>query len=100
MFTATSGCAAMSGSSQAPSSISVSGEAVACASARGTVTLIAVCATQTAKRFMSHSRHRDGAGLPLAGTALMDSISTARLVRFALLQRSLCKSLLEKHNVS
>ena len=39
----------------------VSGEALPCASARGTVTLIAVCATQTATRFMSHSRHRDGA---------------------------------------
>ena len=67
---ATSGCAAMSGSSRASAAISVSGEAVACASAMGTVAPTAVCATQTAKQFMSHSRHRDGAGLPLAGTDL------------------------------
>ena len=68
-FIATSGGAAMSGSSPASAAISGSGEAVACASAMGTVAPTAVCATQTAKRFMSHSRHRDGAGLPLAGTA-------------------------------
>ena len=56
---ATSGGAAMS----APASISMSGEAVAW----GSVAPTAVCASKTAKRFMSHSRHRDGAGLPLAG---------------------------------
>src|SRR6476659_1928878 len=63
-FIATSGCAAMSGSSRAPASISGSGEAVACANAVGTVAPTVVCATQNATRFMSHSRHRDGAGLP------------------------------------
>ena len=41
----------------APASISGSGEAVACASAMGTVAPTAVCATQTATQFMSHSRH-------------------------------------------
>ena len=78
MSIATGGCAAMSGASRAPASISGSGEAVACASAIGTVAPTAVCATQIATRFMSHSRHRDGAGLPLAGTASVDAISRER----------------------
>src|SRR3954451_7058087 len=92
------GGAAMSASSPAPAGLSGNGEAVACASAMGAVAPTAVCATQIATRFMSHSRHRDGAGLPLAGTASVGLISRARLVRFAPLQGALCKSLLAKHN--
>jgi hypothetical protein len=65
----------MSASNQVPAATPGSGEAVACASAMGAVAPTAVCATQIATRFMSHSRHRDGAGLPLAGTASVDAIS-------------------------
>jgi hypothetical protein len=70
------GGAAMSGSSRAAAAIAGSGDAVACAGTMRAVAPTAVCATQIATRFMSHSRPRDGAGLPLAGTALMGSISS------------------------
>ena len=55
----------------APALIPMSDEAFACHSAVGTGAFTVVHEAQTAKRFMSHSRYRDGAGLPLAGTLSM-----------------------------
>src|SRR4051812_33018713 len=97
-FVVTSGGVAMSWPSRAPPSISASGEAVACDDALGTVAPTAVRATQIAKRFMSHSRHRDGAGLPLAGDCVGRPISghVDTICGIAPLQRDLCKSLLAK----
>ena len=70
---------------------------VACVRAMGTVAPAAVCATQTAKRFMSHSPHRDGAWHPSRGL-LRRSALNRYVYRFATLQRAFCKSLLAKHS--